>query len=152
MKRIQLQRFSRIKNRWFLILAIFSGLVGLVRIVLMINSGEVFGFTKNWLIPMGHLLQALVFYFIWLSNKQNQKYFIEWDEDMVRYRLAGDPVVFEFSFGEVKSLDIKLDKVNVILSDKSNRNINFSQLDYAELSQVKAKFEEIKARLEVAGG
>ena len=78
-----------------------------------------------------------------LTDRHNQ--FIEWDDNKVIYKLAGQNATQELEFEQIKSIATSVDKITLTTKDDSIFNLDLSDFnDFEERREIKARFETIK--------
>ena len=124
----------------------YSGLVllffGMVMLVIAIVHGfryEFPGGDWNYVII---LIQGILLFFTGQSLLKGAKYFIEWDNEELRYFLPKSKLIETIRLSEIQSIEIKLHEIKIRLPE-SHKDINLRNISYNELKRIKKKFEEL---------
>lgn len=73
------------------------------------------------------------------------KYYIEWDEEEIRYFLPKSKFSETIKLKEIISIEIGSHEIKMQFPDNDKR-INLRNISYNERKRIKEKFEEIKKR------
>jgi hypothetical protein len=99
----------------------------------------------NSIIYMG---QGIIFILIGIYNLKYKKYFIEWDDNKIRYFLKADKKINCIEISNIKAVEIKINKVFIQTYDNPKAiELNFEQIEYKKLKKIKGKFEALNSAL-----
>ena len=79
----------------------------------------------------------------WIGYKISRKYFIEWDEDELRYLLPATKKLEAIKFADIHSVRVKLFEIELQLAE-GTRNLDLSNLQFKDLKKIKERFESLK--------
>jgi hypothetical protein len=121
-------------------LAVITTFLAMARLALRpeILTGN--GSTIDYLIS----LSPILFYASYKSKaSKNTGQFIKWTETSIKYKTKdthGDIVI-----SDIKSIEINLDIINIVLKDASNHSINIEDFTkYEDRVRIKGNFEKVK--------
>jgi len=77
------------------------------------------------------------------GNLSVRKFYIEWDEEELRFLLPGTKKPEAVRLEDIISVTIRLFEIEFQLSDRT-RTLDLSNLQFEDLKMIKEKFEEIK--------
>lgn len=123
---------------------VFGTLFTVMGIALIIKS-LLNGFNMNF--PGGDwnavffTLQGILFVVMGSASLLSRKYFIEWNEQELRYLLPDKKTVEIIKFTDIKSVNIRLFEIELTLTD-SIRSLNLENLQFEDIKKVKKKFED----------
>lgn len=84
---------------------------------------------------------------LWISfgtyTLRNRKYFIEWDDNQLRFLIPGYKTVVTLDLSDVESVEVKLFEIILHLPNRTQK-FDLNGLDYEDLKKIKAKFESFK--------
>lgn len=114
----------------------------------------IFSFTKHWSngfdtrFPSGdwnsvlNIIQGLLFVSFGAINLFNKKYFIEWNEDELRFKLPDTKQLEVIKCNDIEDVNIGLFEIELQLTDQK-RTLDINYLNYEGLKTIKSKFKSI---------
>jgi hypothetical protein len=142
MERIRVSKVYPGVAKFFLIFGIIFSALG---VFLLINS-LIKGFNLRF--PSGDWdsilfpIQGIFFILLGYSSLNSRKYFIEWDDNELRFLLPDTKKPEAIKFDQIQSVYIKLYEIELELSN-STRTLKLDNLQFEDLRKVKDKFEDI---------
>ncbi|WP_372751408.1 hypothetical protein [Labilibaculum sp.] len=146
MERFQIFKKQRGIQLFYMIFGLSSLTLG---ITLLINTFET-SFRTNF--PDGdwngviYSLQGIIFFTIGHLWRKNEKYFIEWNNEELRYLFPKNKLIENIKWSDIKGIKIDTLKINIELSG-DHKIINLDNLQYKEVKRIKEKFEEMNATI-----
>lgn len=142
MERIKVFKVLKWSSRFFLIFGVILTLLGISMIIKSLISGFNVKFPSgNWN-SVFFTIQGLLFIIMGYSNLRSNKYFIEWDDQILRFLLPGTRNIETINICDIESVKVKLFEIELKLSDRV-KILNLENLDFEDLRKIKQKFEEI---------
>jgi len=124
---------------------IFLGLTLLIRAIYVGFNTNFFG--GNWN-SVNFIAQGIIFTLLGLHGLKYRNYFIEWDENQIRYLIKGEKKIRIIEISKIVSIEIKLNKIICQLNEhKEKIELEFEAVEYSVLKRIKDKFEELKTNL-----
>jgi hypothetical protein len=77
------------------------------------------------------------------GNLYARKYYIEWDDNELKFLLPDTKKLETIKLGDIISVTVRLFEIELKLPVKS-RTIDLSNLQFEDLKKIKEKFEDIK--------
>lgn len=90
-----------------------------------------------------YVIQGFIFIGFGVYMLRNRKYFIEWDDNQLRFLIPGNKRVETLDLSEVQSVEVKLFEIILHLPNRTQK-IDLNGLEYEDLKKIKAKFESFK--------
>jgi hypothetical protein len=145
-ERINLYKLRQGSTKVYIAVGIVFLVLGLVLLFTYLSLDTEFS-GHNWNSVL-YALQGIVFILIGFYYLKYRKYFIEWNDSEITYRLKGDKHTKRIEISDIKALEIKINKV-IIHSDEHTKavELNFEQIEYKTLRKIKDRFETIKERI-----
>jgi hypothetical protein len=143
MTRINVFKPSSFLSKFFIV---FGGIFSIIGILLLLKA-LINGFNTKF--PSGDwnsvmfIFQGLLFIIMGVGNLYVRKYYIEWDDNELKFLLPDTKKAETIKLGEIISVTIKLFEIELLLSDKI-RTLDLSNLQFEDLKMIKEKFEDIK--------
>jgi hypothetical protein len=142
MTRINVFKTSLVFSRFFIIFGSIFAFLGLLLIVRAFSKGFNTEFPSGDWNSVIYTAQGLLFIIMGTSNLINRKYFIEWDDNELRFYLpkAANPETIKFA--DIVTVDIKLFQIQMGLKNRSI-SLDLDNLQFEDLKKIKEKFETI---------
>ena len=121
-------------------------LLGIVLFVVSLwNPGEEKAgiFRWNYLILS---IQGIIAWCLGWKTIQNEKYFVEWDDESIRWWLPKSKEIETIKISEIRSIEIEKFLVRIRLNDKQ-KIFSLKFFYYPERNIIQQKFEEIQKSL-----
>ncbi len=94
-----------------------------------------------------YLSQGMVFIFIGYSILKREKYYIEWNDEELRYLLPNNNFTVTIKLSEIKEVEIQLFEIKISVHE-SDKLMNLENVGFKDLRKIKGKLEEIKKATE----
>lgn len=143
MERIDIIKVNKGFVKFFIISGLLFFVFGMVFLIYSLLNDfrtDFPGGDWNYII---YTIQGLLFFFIGYSMSKNKKYFIEWDNEELRYLLPKNKFPETIRLAEIQSIEVKLHEIKIVLP-KSEKHLILKDMGFNELKRIKEKFEELK--------
>ncbi|HYX05204.1 MAG TPA: hypothetical protein VE912_00585 [Bacteroidales bacterium] len=144
MERINFSKNSEISMYLFLIVGILSLAYAVFRIFKSISNGAgLFTGHHHIMAFLGLITQIIfgfIFIFLWYTNSKYRKYYIEWDNEKMRYRLPSSPQTQTITLGKITRADIQSRKLELLFNDTTTKTIDLEGIDYDDLQKIRDSF------------
>ncbi len=142
MERIRIYKIYTGLSRFFLIFGSIFTLFGLLLLIkFLINGFNTQLLSGNWSSVI-FTFQGILFVIMGYSNLKNRKYFIEWDDNEIRFLLPGYKNPETIRIYDIQSVCISLFEIELKLANKT-RILKLDNLQFEDIRKVKEKFERI---------
>ncbi|NMB58110.1 MAG: hypothetical protein GYA12_03000 [Chloroflexi bacterium] len=88
-------------------------------------------------------IQGILFIIMGVGNIIVKKYFIEWDDNEIRFLLPDTKKLETIKIDNINSVSIRLFEIELQLKDNT-RILDLSNLEFEDIKKIKEKFEIIK--------
>lgn len=140
MTRINVFKTSTSLSKFFIVFgAIFTTLGIALLIKAIINGFDTRFLEGNWNSVL-FTFQGLLFILMGVGNLSVRKYYIEWDENELKFFLPDTKIVETIKLSDIISVSIRLFEIELTLSDRT-RTLDLSNLQFEDLKKIKEKFE-----------
>jgi hypothetical protein len=143
MTRIKVFKTSLIFSRFFIIFGITFSILGFILIIRALAKGFDTRFPSGDWNSVIYTVQGLLFIIMGTSNLINRKYYIEWDENELRFYLSETKKPEVLKIDDIVIVNIKLFEINVGLIDRTV-NLRLDNLQFEDLRKIKEMFEKMK--------
>jgi hypothetical protein len=140
MERIRVSKGYPGIAKFFLIFGIIFTVLGLFLLINSLINGFNIQFPSGDWNSILFPIQGIFFILLGYSSLKSRKYFIEWDENELRFLLPDTKKPEAIKFDEIQSVIIKLYEIELILPN-STRTLKLDNLQFEDLRKVKDKFE-----------
>ena len=148
MERINLFKIKKNFIKVFVGFGIIFILLGLIILLSALNVGFNYSFFGGYWNSIIYIVQGIIFILLGFYQLKYKNYFVEWDEKEIRYFIKGEKQIRHIEISEIKSIDIKQNKIVIQISKHEEKiEIEFELVEYNTLTKIKKKFEELKANL-----
>ncbi len=96
----------------------------------------------NWT-PLFQGFQGVFFIGLGVYNLRNEKYYIEWDDQQVRFFLPQTKQLEVINIEDIQSIEVKLFEIELQLENR-NYTLDLNTMQDEALKQVKAKFKDLQ--------
>jgi hypothetical protein len=142
MTRINVFKTPTFLSKLFIVLGgIFSALGILLLLKALINGFNTKFPSGDWNSVL-FTFQGLLFIIMGAGNLHVRKYYIEWDNNELKFLLPDTKKPESIKLGDIISVTIKLFEIDLQLVDKT-RTLDLSNLQFEDLKKIKEKFEGI---------
>lgn len=146
MTRVKAFKSQTILSKLMIGFGILFLLVGIFAIVkLFIGDSGTESSSVDW---TGFLqgFQGLFFIGLGAYNLRNEKYYIEWDDQQLKFFLPGTKQPETINFADIDSINIRLFEIELYFKDEK-RTLDLNTLKDEDLKKVKSKFEPLQKDL-----
>ncbi|MBZ9652823.1 hypothetical protein [Psychroflexus montanilacus] len=143
MTRVKAFKTQKVFSKLMIGFGVLFLLVGIFAIVkLFIGKSGTESSSVDW---TGFLqgFQGLFFIVLGTYNLRNEKYYIEWDEQQLRFFLPQTKQLEVIHFEDIQTIQVKLFEIQLQLKDK-NYTLDLNTMEDEALKQVKAKFKDLQ--------
>jgi hypothetical protein len=141
MEKIRVYKVYKGLAIFFLVFGAVITLMGIALIIKSLISGFNIAFPGGDWNAVFFTLQGMLFIVMGSASLLSRKYFIEWDEQQLRYLLPDKKTVQIIKFTDIKSVNIRLFEIELTLPD-SAKSLNLENLQFEDIKKVKKKFED----------
>ncbi|HEY5592160.1 MAG TPA: hypothetical protein VIK55_14240 [Paludibacter sp.] len=143
MERIKIFTINKGLTKFFII----SGIVCFVSGISLLTYSLINGFKiefigGDWSYVI-FTIEGILFFLLGYSNLIYGKYFIEWNDEELKYLLPKNKHAETIKISDIEAIEIKLFEISIQLPG-SNKKLNLENVRFKELKSIKTKFEEIK--------
>jgi len=142
MERIRVFKVLKGLAMFFIIFGTMSTILGFSLFIKSLINGFNIKFPSGDWISVIFTLEGPLFILMGYLNLKNKKYYIEWDDQELRFLLPATKEVETILFSEIDSVKIKLFEIELKLTD-SVRTLNLDNLEIEDLKRIKKKFEDL---------
>jgi hypothetical protein len=142
MTRISVYKTSSVYSRFFIVFGSIFACLGILLIIRALSKGFNSQFPSGDWNSVIYSVQGLLFIIMGVSNLINRKYFIEWDDNELRFYLPKTSRPQTLKFADIVSVEIKLFQIQLELKDR-NMILDLDTLQFEDLKRIKEKFETI---------
>ena len=143
MTHIQVLKYSKALSRLGLGFGSVLLIVGVVTFSKNMSSDFDTNFLSGDWNSVLNIIQGLLLTGFSINNLLNRKYFIEWDKQVLRFRLLNSKQVEVIKFSDIEKVNIKLFEIVLQLPNRK-RTLDINNLKYEDLKTIKTKFEAIQ--------
>jgi hypothetical protein len=143
MTRINVFKTSTTFSRFFIILGSIFTVLGILLIIKALINGFNTKFPSGDWNSVFFTIQGLLFIIMGAGNLSVRKYYIEWDDNELKFLLPDTKRVETIKLGDIISVRIRLFEIELKLPDKT-RTLDLNNLQFEDLKKIKEKFENIK--------
>jgi hypothetical protein len=143
MERITIFKGKDLMAKFFVIFGIFLTLVGLALFIKFAIAGFNFHFPSGDWNSVMFTFQGILFIIMGGSYLKSRKYFIEWDDSVLRFLLPDTKGVETIKIDEIQSVIIKLFEIELKLNN-GLKTLNLENLQFEDIKNIKEKFEKIQ--------
>jgi hypothetical protein len=147
MERIRVSKVYPGLAKFFMIFGIIFSILGFSLLIKSLIRGFNVQFPSGDWNSVTFAIQGLLFILLGYSNLKSGKYFIEWDDNELRFLLPDTRKVEVIKFDQIQSVIIRLFEIELKLTN-STRTLNLDNLQFEDLRKVKDKFEHISNPLQ----
>lgn len=104
-------------------------------------GGSLFGYI---IFPLFLIATSIAFYHLYFT-----KNFISWNGEKLYYKFPNETKITQINLNSIKSVEVKLFEIQLILDDNSEKVLEFHSIEDKELSIIKSKFKEIKQNIDI---
>jgi hypothetical protein len=143
MTRINVFKTSTSFYRLFIILGSIFAVLGVLLIIKALINGFNIKFPSGDWNSVFYTIQGLLFIIMGAGNLSVRKYYIEWDDNELKFLLPDTKKIETIKLGDIISVTIRLFEIELKLPDKT-RTLDLNNLQFEDLKKIKEKFENIK--------
>lgn len=121
--------------------AIFT-ILGILLLIKALTNGFNTSFPSGDWNSVIFIIQGVLFIIMGAGNLSVRKYYIEWDDNELKFLLPDAKKLEVIKLGDIISVTIRLFEIELKLYDKT-RTLDLSNMQFEDLKLIKEKFEEI---------
>lgn len=143
MVRLKVYKFSAILSKFGIGFGVVILLLGIVTTVKSFSNEFNTEFPSGDWNAVLNIIQGIVFITLGTLNLTKGKYFIEWDDNQLRFLLPDTKKLEIIDFDDIESVNIKLFEIELQL-DNRKRTLDLNTLKDDDLKKIKAKFDTLQ--------
>jgi len=144
MTRISVFKTSAPLAKFFIVFGVIFTTIGILLLIKALINGFNPGFPSGDWNSVLFTVQGLLFVIMGSGNLSVRKFYIEWNEEELRFFLPGTKKPEAVKLEDIISVTVRLFEIELQLPDKT-RTLDLSNLQFEDLKKIKEKFEEIKS-------
>jgi len=121
-------------------------IIGILLLIKAISNGFDSHFPSGDWNSLIFIIQGLLFIIMGAGNLLVKKYFIEWNEDELRFFLPDTKKVEIIKLSEIVSVNIRLFEIQLNLHDRI-RILDLNNLQFEDLRKIKEHFESLNKKI-----
>jgi len=141
-KRISVFKVRRGLSVFFIIFGTLFTVIGFCLFIICLRAGFNYHFPNGDWSTVFFIIQGLLFIMMGYSGLKSRKYFIEWDDNKLRFLLPDTKTIEEISFDEIESANIRLFEIELKLKDKT-KVLDLANMQFEDIRAIKEKFEKM---------
>lgn len=142
MERIKVFKTKKGFIKTLIIMGIIFFLIGISLLTYSLITGfktEFVGGDWNYVM---YLSQGILFILMGYQILKDDKYFIEWNDEELRYLLPKNNYTISIKLSEIKAIEIQLFEIKILLPE-GDKLMNLENVGFKNLRKIKEKLEEI---------
>jgi len=143
MEKIKIFTLNKGLTKFFIIFGIVSFVLGICLLIYSFINGFKTAFLGGDWSYVIFTIEGILFFFIGYSNSIYGKYYIEWNDEELKYLLPKNKLVEIIKISDIKAIEINPFEIQIQLPE-SNKILNLENIRFKELKRIKIKFDEIK--------
>lgn len=143
MKRINVYKTSTVFSKFFIVFGAIFTILGILLLIKALPNGFNTTFSSGDWNSVLFTIQGLLFILMGAGNLSVRKYYIEWDDNELRFLLPDTKKVETIKIIDIVSVTNRLFEIELELPDKT-RTLDLNNLQFEDLRMIKEKFENIK--------
>lgn len=143
MNRINVYRTSTVFSKFFIVFGAIFATLGLLLLIKALSDGFNARFPSGDWNSVLFIIQGLLFIVMGAGNLSVRKYYIEWDDNELKFLLPDTKKLEKIILRDIKSVTIRLFEIELKLPDKS-RTLDLSNMQFEDLKKIKERFEDIR--------
>ena len=136
MERIKVSKVYPRLSKFFIIFGSIFSILGFCLLIKSLISGFNVHFPSGDWNSVAFTIQGILFILFGYSNLQSGKYFIEWDDNELRFLLPDMKKIEAIRFDQIQSISIRLFEIELKLAE-STRTLNLDNLQFEDLRKIK---------------
>jgi hypothetical protein len=145
MTRINVFKTSNVFPRLFIILGSIFAIIGIILFIKALSDGFDSHFPSGDWNSLTFIIQGILFVIMGVGNLLVRKYFIEWNEDELRFLLPDSKKAENIKLSDIDSVNIRLFEIQFNLHDRI-RTLDLSNLQFEDIKKIKAQFESLNKK------
>jgi hypothetical protein len=142
MTKIKVFKTNRVLSIFFLVFGAVFTILGTALIIKASIKGFDIKFPSGDWNSVIYTIEGLLFIIMGSATLINKKYFIEWDQNELRFLLPDTKKIETIKFEDITSVNTRLFEIHLTLGDKT-RILDLNNLQFEDLRKIKEKFEEL---------
>jgi hypothetical protein len=147
-KRFQVYRISIKANKIILAFVVAMSIFSLwgILTILITDKQKLLGVSiPGYLI---FLMQSVLGIYLTWRNFKNEKYFVSWDDNEIRYQLPKDKEAVLIKIEDIQSVEKTNREFRITLTNNDIKNFTFNYFYFPTRQTILDYFESVKARVE----
>jgi hypothetical protein len=145
MERIRISKAYPGLAKFFIIFGAIFSIFGVSLFIKSVAGGFNVHFPSGDWNSVTFTIQGILFILLGYSSLKSRKYFIEWDDNNLRFLLPDTKNIETIEFEQIESVTIRLFEIELKLADRV-RTLSLDNLQFEDLRKVKEKFESIQQK------
>lgn len=143
MTRINVFKTSTFLSKFFIVFGIIFSTIGIILLIKALINGFNTKFPSGDWNSVLFTFQGLLFIIMGAGNLAVRKYYIEWNENEIRFLLPNTKKPETIKLVDIISVTIRLFEIELKLQDNI-KILDLNNLQFEDLKKIKEKFENIK--------
>ena len=143
MTRISVFKTSTFLSKFFIVFGIIFSTIGIILLIKALINGFNTKFPSGDWNSVLFTFQGLLFIIMGAGNLAVRKYYIEWNENEIRFLLPNTKKPETIKLVDIISVTIRLFEIELKLQDNI-KILDLNNLQFEDLKKIKEKFENIK--------
>lgn len=143
MNRINVFKTSTVFSKFFIVFGAIFTTLGLLLLIKALSDGFNTRFPSGDWNSVIFIIQGLLFIVMGAGNLAVRKYYIEWDDNQLKFLLPDTKKVETIILEDIVSVTIRLFEIELKLPDKT-RTLDLNNMQFEDLKKIKEKFEDIR--------
>jgi len=146
MTRINIFRSSTFLTKFFIGFGSLLSISGILLLVnALINGFNVELLSGDWSYVL-FTIQGLLLLLVGSWNLVVKKYYIEWDDDELRFLLPDIKRLDTIKIDQILAVTIRLFEIEIKLKDKT-KVVDLNNLQFEDIKKIKEKFEDLRKHM-----
>jgi hypothetical protein len=146
MTRINIFRSSTFLTKFFIGFGSLLSISGILFLVnALINGFNVELLSGDWSYVL-FTIQGLLLLLVGSWNLAVKKYYIEWDDDELRFLLPDIKSLDTIKIDQILAVTIRLFEIEIKLKDKT-KVVDLNNLQFEDIKKIKEKFEDLRKHM-----
>ena len=143
MTRINVFKTSAFLSKFFIVFGAIFTTIGILLLIKAFITGFNIKFPSGDWNSVLFTFQGVLFIIMGAGNLSVRKYYIEWDDNELKFLLPDTKKLETIKLGDLISVTIRLFEIELKLPDKT-RTLDLNNLQFEDMKKIKEKFEDIK--------
>ncbi|HOU96934.1 MAG TPA: hypothetical protein PLN06_10010 [Bacteroidales bacterium] len=140
MTHINIYKDSKGLSKFFIVFGCIFTIIGIVFLIVLLKNGFDSNFLSGDWSSIFFIIEGLFFIFIGTYNMALRKYYIEWDDNELRFFLPKTKKDESIRLQDIVSVNIGLFEIEINLPNQK-KILDLSNLQFEDIKKIKTKFE-----------